>query len=453
MMRYTYRLIVAVAVAVLVLTLQATNLPGFGGTGEAMAQSTPATADAAATPTGEKPAPAAAGRSMFAGRPAAEKAPPQTAPAGPLTAAWRVLLQTQQQLHQRLGKAVRDFKSRDPLGAAMALILLSFGYGVFHAAGPGHGKAIISSYVLANERTVRRGIFLSFLAAGIQGLSALVLVGIMVLVLNSTGMAIKSTEAWIETLSWALVALIGIWLLYGQGKLIWLSRRQTAAAPSVAATPVARGAHDDHHAHDASCGHDHGHCRGHGHGASHDHAHDHASAIRLATKPKLTGASAVTLAPAAAQEHAHIHHRHAPTDHAHHAHSHTHDGACCDHAHMPSPDQLGGDLSWRKALAIAFSVGIRPCTGAILVLILAISQGMWWVGVLSTFAMAVGTAITVSVLAALAVGSREMATRFAGRESRWGWRIERTAGVLGGMLVFVMGTAFFFASLQPQSPF
>lgn len=120
---------------------------------------------------------------------------------------------------------------------------------------------------------------------------------------------------------------------------------------------------------------------------------------------------------------------------------------------MPTPDQIEGEWSWSKALAVAFSVGIRPCTGAILVLILAISQGMLWAGVLSTFAMAVGTAITVSALAALAVGSRELATRLAGRESRWGWRVERTAGVLGAMLVLGMGTAFFFASLQPQVPF
>lgn len=120
---------------------------------------------------------------------------------------------------------------------------------------------------------------------------------------------------------------------------------------------------------------------------------------------------------------------------------------------MPTPEQLGGELSWSKALAIAFSVGIRPCTGAILVLVLAISLGMPWVGVLATFAMAVGTAITVSALAALAVGSRELAKRFAGAESRWGWRIERAAGIGGALLVLGLGTAFFFASLQPQSPF
>ena len=92
---------------------------------------------------------------------------------------------------------------------------------------------------------------------------------------------------------------------------------------------------------------------------------------------------------------------------------------------MPDPKDLEGHLSWSKALAIAFSVGIRPCTGAILVMIFAMSQGLLIAGVFATFAMALGTAITVSILASLAVGSRELATRMAGGESR-------LAGAVGG---------------------
>lgn len=120
---------------------------------------------------------------------------------------------------------------------------------------------------------------------------------------------------------------------------------------------------------------------------------------------------------------------------------------------MPSPDQLQGEWSWPRAIAVAFSVGIRPCTGAILVLVFAISQGLAWAGVFATFAMALGTAITVSALAALAVGSRELATRLAGPESRWGWRIERAAGLAGALLVLTLGATFFAGSLQPAAPF
>ncbi len=445
--------LLAIVLATLAASAQTTAPPPPAASAPApSAASQPAPPSEAAKP--------AAPRSMFAGRPPAEKVAAPTPSGGPLTAAWILLLRTQQQLHQSLAKAVRDFKTRDPLGAALTLILISFGYGVFHAAGPGHGKAVISSYVLANERTVKRGIMLSFLAAGIQGLSALIVVGVLVLALNATGMTIKSTEAWIETVSWALVMAIGAWLLYAQVKAVLAGRRR--ASEALAASDGA--AHAQNHTHGHDHGHQHSAACGCGHDHTHDHAHDHAHHHRhelhvvRAAGSAVTAAPAATLAPNRATGQAQVqasqaHHAHAH-DHGHHDHGHDcHEHDCCGHAHMPSPEQLEGEWSWSKALAIAFSVGIRPCTGAILVLVLAISQGMIWAGVLSTFAMAVGTAITVSALAALAVGSRELATRLAGRDSRWGWRVERAAGVLGALLVLGLGTAFFFASLQPQTPF
>ena len=119
---------------------------------------------------------------------------------------------------------------------------------------------------------------------------------------------------------------------------------------------------------------------------------------------------------------------------------------------MPAPKDLEGDLTWGKSMGIAASVGIRPCTGAILVLIFALSQGMLWAGVFATFAMALGTAITTSALAALAVGSKELATRYAGEGSRWAGHIGTAAGLAGSTAVLVIGTAFFFASLNGAAP-
>ena len=82
-------------------------------------------------------------------------------------------------------------------------------------------------------------------------------------------------------------------------------------------------------------------------------------------------------------------------------------------------EPLAGPLSWRKILAVVFSVGIRPCTGAILVLVFALTQGLFWAGIAATFAMAFGTAITVAVLATLALGSRELALKLGGTSSTW----------------------------------
>lgn len=310
------------------------------------------------------------------------------------------LLEKQAQLNRELATAVRRIKSADPFSATLTLAFLSFAYGVLHAAGPGHGKAVISSYVLADGRTVRRGILLAFLAAMIQALSALVLVAILVLVLRATGMQMRLMEAWLETISWGLVTLVGAWLVYYQ----------------------LRGAFAGQAAH----GHGHGHARAHDH--HHDHAHHHG------------------------HDHHGYHHDHAQ-DHGH-ANQHADADACEICAHVPDPNQLKGDWSWRRALALAFAVGVRPCTGAILVLVFAIGQGLMWAGVLSTFAMAIGTAITVSVLAASAVGFRELATRFAGGEaSPWTGRIQLAAGLGGASLVLVLGAVFFVGSLGTIKPF
>jgi ABC-type nickel/cobalt efflux system permease component RcnA len=121
---------------------------------------------------------------------------------------------------------------------------------------------------------------------------------------------------------------------------------------------------------------------------------------------------------------------------------------------MSVPSDLKGEWSWKRAFALALAVGIRTCTGAILVLVFAIGQGLWWAGVLSTLAMALGTAITVSALATLAVGSRELAKRLAGGgSSKWVDRVQAVAGVGGAGLVLLLGVAFFWASLGNPQPF
>ena len=71
--------------------------------------------------------------------------------------------------------SVKGLKTDNPMAGALTLAALSFLYGILHAVGPGHGKTIISSYVVANEETVRRGVIISFIAAGLQALTAVAL--------------------------------------------------------------------------------------------------------------------------------------------------------------------------------------------------------------------------------------------------------------------------------------
>ena len=102
---------------------------------------------------------------------------------------------------------------------------------------------------------------------------------------------------------------------------------------------------------------------------------------------------------------------------------------------------------------MALLIGLRPCSGAILVLIFALSQGIFLAGIGATVAMAAGTAITVSILAFIAVGARDMAKSLTGADGRWAQRIETIAGIGGATAVVVVGVLFFLASMQQRTPF
>jgi ABC-type nickel/cobalt efflux system permease component RcnA len=302
-------------------------------------------------------------------------------PVGRLSA-W--VFNQQQNLQRMLAASVKRMKSGNAMGGALALAALSFVYGILHAVGPGHGKAIISSYVVANEETVRRGVLISFIAAGLQALTAIVLVGVLLIGLNATGLQVNAWSNYLESVSYALIAGVGLYLLVTQLGRLWQGRRGTAASR-------------------AAQGHSHHH---------HGHGHDH-----------------------------HAHHTHTP-------------GESCDHCdHIVDARKLAGPFSWRKVMAVVLSVGVRPCTGAILVLVFALTQGMFWAGVAATFAMALGTAITVAALASLALGSRELALRLGGANAAWANAVWTACTIGGALVIFLFGTLLFIGSLGPARPF
>ena len=94
------------------------------------------------------------------------------------------------------------------------LVGLSFAYGVFHAAGPGHGKAVISSYMLANEVALRRGVMLSFVSAFLQAFTAIVLMGLVFLALRGTAVSMTDAAWFLEVVSYAAITAFGAWLLW-----------------------------------------------------------------------------------------------------------------------------------------------------------------------------------------------------------------------------------------------
>jgi nickel/cobalt transporter (NicO) family protein len=326
---------------------------------------------------------------------------PQTAPA-PAEGVIGWILAKQAEFYKQFSGLIRAAKSDG--SAAWSLFGLAFLYGVFHAAGPGHGKAVISSYMVANDETWKRGVVLSFASALLQALVAVAIVGVAAALLNATASTMKRAVDWIEIVSYGLIVLIGLRLLWVKGRAFISTARNLhkPAAVGAAVTPADHGHHSHDHAHH---GHDHGH-----------HHHDH---------------------------HGHGHQHHHGEDHAHHHdHSHDHDdhASAWGHAHAPEPQELAGPGGWRRGLSAIVAVGLRPCSGAILVLVFALAQGLFWAGVVATFIMGLGTAITVAAIATIAVGAKAWARRFADARSGYGMLAMRGIEVGAAVVIIAFGT-------------
>lgn len=306
-------------------------------------------------------------------------------PVGPFAGILNWIATQQREFYRSMTAALTAMKQD---GSAVWLLAgLSFLYGILHAAGPGHGKAVISSYMLANEVELRRGIMLSFISAMLQAVTAIVIVSVAYLVLRGTSVKMSDATRFLEISSYVLVLCFGLWLL-------WAKLRPRPA-------PVlAFAGHGHHHDHDHDHGHHNHHHHGHGHG--HDHHHDHG------------------------------------------------DGAVCDtcgHAHAPDPSLLRGEFGWRSALAAIAAVGLRPCTGALIVLSFAMLNGLVWGGVVSAFAMALGTGITVATLATLAVTAKNTALYFAG-DGILGARLHRAIEIAGAGFIVLVGLLLLSAAIS-----
>ena len=286
------------------------------------------------------------------------------------------MLAKQAEFYRMLSSLIRAAKADG--SAAYTLLGVSFLYGVFHAAGPGHGKAVISSYLVANNETWRRGLVLSFASAMLQALVAIAIVGVAAALLGATAKAMSNTVRVIEIVSYALIILIGLRLLLVKGR---------------AFLRVLRGKKPVHHAH----GHYHHH-QAHEHDDPHHHSHSH-------------------------------------------PHEHDDEASAWGHAHAPEPKELTGRHWLRRGLAAIVAVGLRPCSGAIIVLVFALAQGLFWVGVASTIVMGLGTAITVAAIATLAIGARGLAGRLAEAKPGVGMLLVRGLETAAALVIVLFGAA------------
>lgn len=150
-------------------------------------------------------------------------APAPGVPANGLVA-WMLIQQAE--LHRGLVAATRAVREG---GGAGWLMISAFLYGAFHAAGPGHGKAIVSSYVFANEKTLRRGVVISFAAAFIQAAIAIAIVWAVLEIFAGTARTIDATVRWVEIGSFAMIAGFGALLAIRKARALWALKSAAAA--------------------------------------------------------------------------------------------------------------------------------------------------------------------------------------------------------------------------------
>jgi nickel/cobalt exporter len=272
----------------------------------------------------------------------------EAAPSGSL-GAW--ILSVQSGFYGSLQAGVREMKQNG--SALFPLLLVGFAYGVFHAAGPGHGKGVISAYLVADEKALRKGFALSLAAALVQALVAIGIVFIVSLVLRATASTMNKLAMNVELASFIAVTLLG-------AAITWRKAGKVLGVMALARNPHASVQED------------------------------------------------------------------------------------CDHVHMPPPEVLSRMTRWRDMAGVAIAAGIRPCAGALIVLVFALSQGLFAAGIAATFAMALGTALTTSAIAALAVFFKTMALRVAGGRGASGAIAIAGLELLASAFVLVLGASLLY---------
>ncbi len=242
----------------------------------------------------------------------------------------------------------------------------------------------------------------------LQSLTAITIVAVAALLIGATAKMMGDTVRGIEIVSYTLIIAVGARLVWVKGHS-FLAALRAVRAPSEPAAAVGVENHADHaYTHDCCQGDcDH-----------HEHSHDE-----------------------------HSHDEHGPAEPEHHGHQHAHDHdeeesvLPWGDAHGPEPEELAGPGGWRRGLSAIVAVGLRPCSGAIIVLVFALAQGLFWAGIASTFVMGLGTAITVGAIATLAVGAKTLATRFATARAGYGALVLRGVEVGAAGLVILVGVA------------
>jgi ABC-type nickel/cobalt efflux system permease component RcnA len=287
----------------------------------------------------QRPPPA---QSPFTGAPA----PPQAAPATAAELGFfdrlnRQIARFQRDVTREMSSRLRAIRDGETPLALLVGIGLAFLYGVVHAAGPGHGKAVVIGYFLTRQARLARGFLMGLQISVGHVVSAIVVAFAADLIFKTVWGTSAADLRGVQLASYAAIALIGPYMLI----------------------ETARGGGHRHHHH----GHDHGGNPGHG------HSHGHSQGL------------------------------------------------------------------------LSLGVGVVPCTGAILVMLFALANGILLAGFVLVAAIALGMAITMGALGILAIVARNLVTRWvAGAETAG--RIGAALEYAGAVAIILIGAGLFWTA-------
>jgi len=231
------------------------------------------------------------------------------------------------------------------LPAILVALVISFVWGAMHALTPGHGKAVVGSYLIGERGNARHALLLG-LTTTITHTAGVFAMGLVTL-LAAQFITPEQLFPWLSFLSGALVAGIGIKLMVTRLR----EARAEKSAPRFQVAPVQKRSfvrQAASHAH---------HDDLHQHGLDHPHDHDH--------------------------------------------HEHDHGGPA--HSHLPPED-----ITWKSIVALGISGGILPCPSALIVLLSAIALGRIGLGLALVLAFSLGLAGVLTAIGLLFVYAGRM---------------------------------------------
>lgn len=245
----------------------------------------------------------------------------------------------QQKLSTKLTKLIREIKNTGSGRALCIIILISFLYGFIHALGPGHGKIIAFSYFLSRDENVKKGIIVGNLIAFFHAGSSLIIVLILYFIVKKTYLtSFESFNRTIKLISYAMIALIGLFLLLKT--FIDLRKRKNLSEKDISYDKI---------------------------------------------NPK-------------------------------------------------------------NIIPLVFAVGMIPCPGAVIILLFSISMDVLKVGVISIFSMAMGMAVTISLVGVLTIVSKQGVVKFIAKRSRVKDVFLITTQILGSLFISFLGIILFVSS-------